>query len=168
MATLTTLTERSELYLFQVELGAGECAERSFYVTANAGRWLSETLPELETMIAEGRMNPLQQADYFLHKFVRGDKLICRDGRDLKELYPTRHEVWELKTSDIRFFGWFYTPHIFICYQVEYKNRLEEMRVININLYDIYRNATRDFRDNLDLNEPKVAQRSDVTNDICA
>jgi hypothetical protein len=29
-------------------------------------------------------------------------------------LRPTRHSVWEMKTADLRIFGWLYRPKVFV------------------------------------------------------
>lgn len=59
--------------------------------------------------------------------------------------------VWELKTTDVRLFGWFHVPKCFIIGNVDTKARYLEMP----GLSGGYRDNSAFRRDKLDLDKPK-------------
>lgn len=167
MSTIEDIEGHGLLVRLKVELDYGEFDERSFFVTPDVKAWLENDLPGLETTIAEGRLTPLEQVYARLHEFITGEKFICENGRDLHEMWPHHHDVWELKTVDVRLIGWFYAPKKFVCVYIDSKGRMEELKAQGTDLYEIYRNSTKRFRDELDIDPPKVASEEDVKNELC-
>src|SRR4051794_3189766 len=95
-----------------VPLGRREFDDRKFYALPSFARFLQETLPGLEGGVLEARETPKQQMDSVLRKWNAG-KPMAR-GRAFSNLRPTRHSVWEMKTADLRIFGWLYQPRVFV------------------------------------------------------
>jgi hypothetical protein len=168
MTTISDIESQGLLQRFRVQLYPNEYEERAMYITPNAQSWLQTTLPTLVTSIAEGKNAPDQQIDEFFHDFISGEKLICSNYRDLREITPLKREIWELKTPDIRIIGWFYTKKTFICTDIDSKNRIQvQLKQNNINLYDIYSlNAVR-IRDSFNLSQPISDTRQDINNELC-
>lgn len=167
MATLGNIVAGGLLEYLKVPLDPGEVEERCICVTPHATEWLSGTLPGLSTSIAGGRMDPLEQASEFFLNFLTGGKFTCEGGLDLHEMDPVSDDVWELKTIDIRMFGWFYKPNIFICVSIDSKDNLETQKAAGINIYGYKRNGVVGYRDTLDIDLPKIATAQDVKNELC-
>ena len=70
-----------------------------------------------------------------------------------KDLMPIRDEVWEMKTADIRVFGWMYRPRVFIAVFGDcadtYKGKSATAS------YEVAKRRVVRERDRLDLDDPK-------------
>lgn len=148
MATLGELVRRGEL----VSIGGGlESYELQNGVLCALPRviwWLDKVLPELEPVLDEGRQSPLEQVDDLFHDFVAGEDISFYQRSH--SMIPTAPGVWELKTPDVRFFGWFVRPRHFIIAAADSAERCK--------LYDLYagyRGEVVRLRDALDLDPPK-------------
>ena len=65
-------------------------------------------------------------------------------------MQPSEEGVWELRTADLRFFGWFWRKGVFVISAVDQTARCKEY-----NLCGGYRNrCVQDMR-NLGLDEPQ-------------
>ena len=73
--------------------------------------------------------------------------------RMFKDLIPDKDEVWEMKTVDLRIFGWIYRPRIFIAVFGDYAD-LYKGRNSTKSYADALRKV-KNARDGLDLDEPK-------------
>lgn len=73
-------------------------------------------------------------------------------------MLPSEHGIWELKTLDVRFFGWFPERDTYIAARVD---SFERVKVHG--LASGYRNETVLARAELDLDEPKFVQGGDLT-----
>jgi hypothetical protein len=95
-----------------VPLGRGEFEDRKFYALPSFLRFLQETLPTLEGGVLAATETPRQQMDTVLRKWNAGKPM--QYGRMFSTLKPTRYSVWEMKTPDLRIFGWLYRPKVFV------------------------------------------------------
>ena len=93
-------------------------------------------------------MSPLEQFAELLGIFGSGEFLTY--GYDLKPLTHAYDGIWELKTADLRIFGWF--PHMdcFIAHKADLASRIKDH-----GLYHGYIGEVGRFRDNLELDDPK-------------
>lgn len=99
------------LVRFDVELDVDDLPLRVVFGTPDLIDWLRDTLPGIETAIASD-VTPYEQVDDLLRRFIAGEALA--DDRFVKSLVPGERGVWELKTQDIRLFGWFPQRSVFI------------------------------------------------------
>ncbi len=76
-----------------------------------------------------------------------------RYGRWMHDLEPGRDEVWEMKTADLRIFGWIYRPRVFIASFVGYADWYKQPKPQKS--YDTAREQVKEIRAALDLDEPK-------------
>jgi hypothetical protein len=111
MATIDYLVSTGRLERVETELGPREQPERLIYGTASFINWLDNVLQTLETTVA-APITPLEQVDDLLHRFEIGEPM--DDERLVKPLYPHSRGVWEMKTPDIRIFGWFPQRGVFV------------------------------------------------------
>ncbi len=113
-------------------------------------RWLRKELPCLQTDgFHDGAPSPKEQAFQIFWAFIVGRPLHHMAGlpnglKSANRLKPPQDGVWELRTFDLRFFGWFPRKGTFIISCVETKQRCIEHR-----LYAGYR--TQAIRDREEL-----------------
>ena len=97
----------------------------------------------------------MEQVDGLVDVFCSGDTLTY--GEQFKPLTHIKDGVWELKTPDIRIFGWFNRKDCFIGVVAD-----DATRIKTYHLYHGYANVTTArFRDALDLDEPKYVTGDD-------
>ncbi|TKW79920.1 MAG: hypothetical protein DI543_02745, partial [Bradyrhizobium icense] len=150
MATLSTIPTVTRIL---VPLGPGEFDNREFHALPSFMRFLQETLPTLQRGVLAAEETPKQQMDSVLRKWNSGKPM--RFQRSLSTLRPVRHSVWEMKTVDLRIFGWIYRPKVFVAafagfaddYKAQDGNPPKE-------LYDISRDRVVWLREQLDLDPP--------------
>lgn len=150
MSTIKELEKSGELIQVVVRLYRGERENRLFYALPAFVQWVSKDLPGLKPL-DEHDMLPAEQFRSLLRDYLIGRRLNVSD--DYKRLRPREKDVFELKTADLRIFGWFYRRDIFIA---SFGDSME--RVKTHDLYDGYRDETVRLRAALPLNEPKWLQ----------
>src|ERR1043166_7054083 len=107
MATLLHLHKSGAIARFEPET---DVEERFVYALPRFENWVSETLPRLASNW-DLENSPLEQFDDLMANFCRGDPLVF--GDDFKCLYEHADGIWELKTPDLRVFGWFCKRDVF-------------------------------------------------------
>jgi hypothetical protein len=83
---------------------------------------------------------------------------LLEERRDLRPLLPFDSCVWELKTIDVRIFGWFPIRDAFVAVNGGMARKIKDAR-----MYHGYREEVRTVRDRLDLDEPKSIEGSRVS-----
>lgn len=153
MATLLHLAQEHHLVKLEAALSWRQQEERCIYAFPRVVTWLEEELPDV---ISDRNLetSPLEQLDQFLRVYCSGEELFFE-----RQFRPIRHidnGVWELKTPDLRMFGWFAVRDCFICTKIDTKFRIKEH-----GLVPGYRDEAIRFRDALDLDEPKFVPGDD-------
>jgi hypothetical protein len=152
MATLPILSGPSgPLTLISVPLGPGRMPERLFYAMPDFMPWMTAEVPAMN----QGRLNatqtPKEQLDNLLHKWIAGKPM--KYPGTVNDLKPLQNGVWELKSIDLRIFGWIYRRKIFIAslggYADDYK-----IPTPRKTYGSAIRHVVKD-RDSLDLDPPK-------------
>jgi len=148
MATLLKLAETGEVIKVDPVLGLRELELRRIYLLPRAKNWLAEVLPETDSdrNIEE---HPSQQVDALFYEFCSGQPLPV--GRRFKALVHLGDGVWELKTADVRLFGWFTQKDWFVVSDCDSKYNLMQRR----DLYRGYCVQAVRLREKLSLDEPK-------------
>lgn len=145
MATLEQLVERNALVCVDVPLDGGKQPWRTLLSTARLINWLSTDLPSLDGN--RGDLSPVQQLDTLFADFIAGEPLGL--ARHLKLIHPRNNGVWELRTADIRVFGWFPRRNVFIGSSAGLKHQIERY-----DLYDEHRDLAVSDRIGLGLQDP--------------
>jgi len=123
MSSLVRLVEEGLLVRLDPALGPGVLEVRRLYMLPRVIRQIEERVRgtasdrHLET-------EPEAQMDGLLADFCEGIELDT--GTQFKCLRPVAEGVWELKTSDLRLFGWFHARDCFIWCAVAAKWKLLE------------------------------------------
>ena len=150
MATIPTLVGRQSLFKIDVVLGPNEgCPIREIYGVPAVRQWITNILPQLPTESGASR-SPTEEFDDLLFNFISSEGRL-RYGKMFKDLIPASEELWELKTWQLRIFGWFYRKDCFIAVHPDQTVSVKRNT-------DGYRNAinkVKQARTVIDLDEPK-------------
>lgn len=157
MATLLELEQRGDVVRFVPSLAWNEYEDRRIFLLPHAKDWIENVLPTLgSTWNIE--ISPEEQLDTLFYDFCSGKALAV--GKRFSKLHPRENGIWELKTADLRVFGWFQPKD---CFLVTACNGAEVIK--HHKLYRGYCDDAVRLRNNLDLNEPKYVSGDDP-NDV--
>ena len=160
MATVTQLEQDGLIERLDIEMEIQEQPWRCLYGTPDFIRWLGEELVGLETRVVGGDLEPLEQVDDLFHQFVVGEDF-STDRRFRKLTSSPEHFVWELKTIDIRIFGWIPQKDFFICTFGGLADDIKLFEQYGTNIA-----KTVYVRNHLDLDEPKYVNSVEYENVI--
>ena len=127
MATIATLEGTGRLVRIEIELDGRAQPWRCLYGTPDFIEWLDRVLPNMKTTVVGGEIEPLEQVDAIFHEYVSGEHMDA-DRRFKKLTCTPDHFVWELKTLDVRIFGWVPVRDHFICTYGDHKDQIELLR----------------------------------------
>ena len=154
MSTLAELDQQGVLHKLDPQLGPREQEERLIYASPKFAKWVVEELPQLGSDRGLEVM-PSGQLDALFADFTKGEVLTY--DHQFKPLHPRRDHTWELKTADVRVFGWFVRMDCFIAVVAATKAFLLEHKGIVAG----YVGEVVRFRDALNLDPPKFVEGSD-------
>ncbi len=154
MATVIDLVAADRLFKLDPALEDNEQEWRLIY-------GLPKLLPTLQTALPTWKSHwrieesPTQQFDALLEVFCSGDTLTF-DRRFKPLITHVKDGIWELKTPDLRIFGWFHVKDCFIASAMD-----QTFNVKSYDLYAGYANESVYHRNQLDLDEPKFVPGGD-------
>lgn len=122
---------------------------RNVYVGKQAEKWIIDNLKEAKTDGMFGGVEaPREQLADMFRRVMTGERIDRFRPKTLRQ-----HPEWihELRTADLRIFGWFWRTTHFIVSSVEFKSRLSTKEVT----YGGHIEGCRVYRGSLDLDEPK-------------
>lgn len=105
MAIPETVIEGLGLEPLKIELGFREQAWRILYTSPELREFLTEIVRGDPPTRWEADLTPKEQLFDLFRTFIVGEKL--RSDEQFHVMRPDEHAVWELKTPDLRIFGWF-------------------------------------------------------------
>jgi hypothetical protein len=147
MATLLDLVDQESVFRIDPVLGWREFEARRLYVLPEARNWIEDVLPtKVSTWNTQD--SPIEQLDALTYEFCVGDPLAV--GTRFKCLTHLGDGIWELKTADLRLFGWFLQKDCFIVSDLDDTGRIKQS-----GLYRGYCEQGVRRRNALDLDEPK-------------
>jgi hypothetical protein len=147
MATLLDLITSGSLFKLDPSLEPGDQEYRFIIASPLLRTWIEKDLPKLESTW-NVELSPLEQLDALVEVFCSGQTLMF--DHQFKPLRHIRDGIWELKTADLRMFGWFYRKDYFIGWRA-----LPTDYVKRHNLYYGLADETARFREGVDLDNPK-------------
>ncbi|KRR21398.1 hypothetical protein CQ14_07045 [Bradyrhizobium lablabi] len=148
MATVIDLVGRGDLFKLDPQLDHPQQEMRRIYAGPKLRTWIENDLPGL---VSDRNVEslPIQQFDEFVALFCSGDTLTY--DQHFKPLNHVEDGIWELKTTDLRIFGWFPQKDCFVGVIGDTKRR-----IIDYGLYGPYAKVeVTPFRNQLDLDPPK-------------
>lgn len=156
MATLIELVAAGHLIKLDA-LDERQQEFRAIFMSPRLRDWMAGVLPVLESSWRI-ELTPEEQVVALTDVFAAGEPLAF--GTQFSPLHPIRKGVWELKTADVRIFGWFVRRDQFVAVVADDATRIKQ-----IGLYAGYVGEAVRFREQLDLDEPKFVHGDDP-NDV--
>ena len=157
MATLEQLEAGGHLHRYDAALESWEMPDRYVTHTTDWDTWFEQQLKQVAAK--RGRnLSPYEQVEQILYDFVTGRPMAY--GVDYKKLEPIGQNVWELKTPDVRVFGWLVRKRHFVAVCGDLKDNLTTMKAYRPHVKTVF-----EFRNTLDLDPPK-AVLGVVANDV--
>lgn len=158
MATLAALADAGTLVRIEVDIDDGRQTWRCLYGTPDFIAWLEGVLPALETGVMDAEITPQEQVFVLFADFIEGQHFEM--DRRFRRLRRTPDlSIWELKTIDVRIFGWFASMDKFVCAFGEHKEEI--LRRDSVGTFM----AKTDFvRNNLELDDPKFIHFEEYAN----
>jgi hypothetical protein len=148
MATIIELEQQGVLTKLDPELDPPQQEFRRIYLGPKLRDWIEHVLPTLESDRGI-EIAPLGQFDELISVFCSGETLTY--GWQFKPLNYVENGIWELKTADLRIFGWFSQKDCFVGVIADTK-----ARILKHKLVAPYANVeVAPFRKQLNLDEPK-------------
>jgi hypothetical protein len=135
-----------------VPLDRYEYQKRWIYGLPQFVKWLQEDVPRLRTGRLKSDLSPKEQVDHLLYRWITGKEM--KYDKMFKDLIPAQDEVWEMKTLDIRIFGWMFMPCKFVAVFGDHADFYKRPNPTK-NYSQAVRRVVRE-RDHLDLDEPKL------------
>lgn len=151
MATIYTLPTVTQI---TVPLPYGEFDLREFHALPSFMQFIWQILPATPPGIIPAKETPRQQMDSLFRKWNAGKPMKRRRSFDI--MRPPIDSVWEMKSVDIRVFGWMHRPKCFVAvfggladdYKPQNGNKPKES-------YEEARERVVWIRSRLRLDEPK-------------
>jgi hypothetical protein len=112
MPTIANLVDSGAIVKIDVELAPRDQPLRLLYGTPPFVEWLREVLGGAGPAGLLGVTSPAEQIDDLFHSFLSGEHLVFT--RQFRVVRAEENAVWELKTPDIRIFGWFMAKDCFV------------------------------------------------------
>ncbi len=153
MATLDKLVEDGTIVRVKLRLRHGQFDERKLYAYPECLEWMKVEVPKMVTGRLQSDLTPALQLTTLLLQWITGKPMAY--GRMFQDMLPQSEEVWELKTPDLRLFGWIYRPREFIAVRGGYADDYKEPT--KTKFYGDDRQAVVDARNALPLDTPKFA-----------
>src|SRR5665811_908306 len=104
MATLSELDRRGDLVRLDPGLAPNELENRPVYLSPKLTKCMDETLPTLPPDL-DLELTPQEEMAQLFETFCSG--VVLTYDKDFKPIHYVIDGVWELRTVDLRVFGWF-------------------------------------------------------------
>jgi hypothetical protein len=124
MATFVSIVEEQKLLIpVRLKLPRKQFPERKFYAYPECIEWMKQ-VPQMKTGRVASDFTPHEQLVERLRQWIAGDPM--EYGRMFHDMDPRTDDVWEMKTADLRIFGWMYKPREFIAVRGGYADDYKE------------------------------------------
>jgi hypothetical protein len=144
MPTLTDLVDSGAIIKIDVDLEPRDQPLRLLYGTPQFVAWLQDVLEGAQPVRRLGKASIAEQIDDLFYSFLSGEQLIFT--RQFRVVRAEENAVWELKTPDVRIFGWFMAKDCFVAVFGNWTDTIKDH-----DLYRGYRIAIRRLRRELGI-----------------
>jgi hypothetical protein len=124
MATFDSLLKDKQLIRVSLKLRRGQFPERKIYAFPGCVEWMRNEVPKLATGRLASAFTPQEQLVERFRQWIAGDPM--QYGPMFHDMEPRTDDVWEMKTADLRIFGWMYRPRQFIAVRGGYADNYKE------------------------------------------
>ncbi len=154
MSTIDTLLEAETLKSVSLGLLEGELPERGLFGTERFREFVAATLPAIPSQ--DVMLSSAEQVSGLLGRFLRNKPFVLRSP--LSPVRALQDAVWELKTLDVRIFGWFTSRD---CMVVDFGCDVKKLKNGEFN-YSGCINQTRYTRTSLGFADNEFIQGTNV------
>jgi hypothetical protein len=144
MLMIEDLLRQGAIRRIEINLGAGEQPVRLLYGTPGFIEWLEALLQGAEPRQRLGESTAAEQIDALFYAYLTGKSLVYM--RQFRMIRVEENAVWEMKTPDVRVFGWFMKKDCFVAVFGDWANHVKDH-----NLYKGYRVSIRRIRRELGI-----------------
>ena len=123
MSTFDSLLRDKKLIHVTLRLARGQFHERKIYAYPECVDWMRQ-VSKMTTGRLASDFTPQEQLVQRLRQWMAGDRM--EYGRMFHDMEPSTDDVWEMKTADLRIFGWMYRPREFIAVRGGYADDYKE------------------------------------------
>jgi hypothetical protein len=146
MSTIEELVNSGAISRIEAEMDKRYQPMRLLYGTPGFIEWLKQILEGAQPPNRLGDATPAEQIDQIFDEFLRGMPLIYT--KQFRFIRAEKNAVWELKTPDIRIFGWFLKKDCFVGVFGNWADQVKDH-----DLYRGYRIAIRRLRRELGVDD---------------
>jgi hypothetical protein len=146
MPTAADLVNSGAIVKIEVAMAPRDQPLRMLYGTPDFVRWLNGILAGARPPVHLSEATPAEQIDDLFYAFLSGRPLVFT--RQFRVVRAEENAVWELKTPDIRIFGWFMAKDCFVAVFGNWADTIKDH-----DLYRGYRIAIRRLRRELGIDE---------------
>lgn len=152
MPTPDQLSVAGELRVWPRKLALGKPVVRNIYIGNRAGSWIHENLKSLPSDgFFDGVESPREQLADVFRRMMTGENINLFPPKTLRGHPDWLHEV---RTADLRIFGWFWRRSSFIVSMIAPKSKFSNREIT----YSGCLETCRADRDQLDLDPPKFIE----------
>lgn len=124
MPTLGEWLEASGLISIKIRLKPPDQTWRSLYATTEVMEWLNERANKREASSIGADLSIPEQLHVLFRRFILGQPLGFE--KQFHAVCPGELAIWELKTPDVRIFGWFLRLDHFVAVRADFKDRIKD------------------------------------------
>ena len=146
MSTPANLAQSGLLIPYRLSADHPGLPERMLYLSAKMEIWMDSVLPYLPRDRC-AQMLPLEQVEAIFESYI-SDPHFSGVGL-IQRISPTPKGVVEMKTVDVRIFGWFWRPGQIIVHHGGLKKNLKDTEAVNLIREDVV-----SYRNSLNLDHP--------------
>ncbi len=146
MPTVADLVNSGAILKIEVALAPRDQPLRLLFGTPDFVQWLRDVLAGAQPPAHLGEATPAEQIDDLFYAYLSGRPLVFT--RQFRVVRAEENAVWELKTPDIRIFGWFMARDCFVAVFGNWADTIKDH-----DLYRGYRIAIRRLRRELGIDE---------------
>lgn len=148
LSTLHTLRTQGVLVGYALAEDDERLPERCLYLTQGLANWIETDLAKAEV---PGRaISPQEQLTDFMDRFVGEPTMHINDFQQIK---PAGAAVYEMKTTDVRVYGWFAARRVFIAVEGALKRDTKTAGTVTA-----IRKRVTEFRVSIKLPQPDFAR----------
>lgn len=151
MTTIEELVEANVISRIQVEMHPRDQEMRLLYGTPDFIDWLGGLAKGAQPKRRLGEATVAEQVDDLFNTFLSGHPLVYM--KQFRSIRAEKNAVWELKTPDVRIFGWFLKKDCFVAVFGNWTDVIKDH-----DLYRGYRIAIRRLRRELGVDENLCVQ----------
>ena len=151
MTTIEELVEANVISRIQVEMHSRDQELRLLYGTPDFIDWLGRLAKGAGPEQRLGEATAAEQVDDLFNTFLSGLPLVYM--KQFRSIRSEKNAVWELKTPDVRIFGWFLKKDCFVAVFGNWADVIKDH-----DLYRGYRISIRRLRRELGVGENLCVQ----------